>query len=60
MIIRLYKKSDRKDYANYKEYHFLVFEESCIPSALKKCSKIVESKLEDCWCGFRPGRNTTV
>ena len=25
----------------------------------KKCREIVESKLEDGQCGFRPGRSTT-
>ena len=25
----------------------------------RKCREIVESKLQDSWCGFRPGRSTT-
>ena len=43
-----------------EEYHFLVFQKKCITGALKKMLReIVESKLEDGQCGFRPGRSTT-
>ena len=41
------------------EYYFLAFQERCMLNALKKCLKVVESKLKDGRCNFCPGRSTT-
>ena len=59
-IIPIYKKGDCKSARVIKEYHLLAFQERCMPKRFKKkCQIIVESKLEDGQCEFRPGGSTT-
>ena len=60
VIILIYNKDDRKVCANYRGIMLLSFPEKVYAKCLKrKCREIVESKLEDGQCGFRPGRSTT-
>ena len=50
VIISIYEKGVSKECTNYRDtvYHFLAFQERCMPSASKgNADKIVESKLED-------------
>ena len=60
VIIPIFKKGDRKLCTNYRGMSLL-----CLPGKVyakcleRKCREIVESKLEDGQCGFRPGRSTT-
>ena len=60
VIIHTFKKGDRKQCTNYKGISLLSLPGKVYAKCLeRKCRKIVESKLEDCQCGFRPGRSTT-
>ena len=60
VIIPIYKIDDRKECTNYREISLLSLPGKVYEKCLEqKCREIVESKLEDGQCGFRPGRNTT-
>ena len=60
MIIPIFKKGDRKQCTNYRGISLLSLPRKVYAKCLeRKCREIVESKLEDGQCGFRPGRSTT-
>ena len=60
MIIPIYKKIDCKECTNYRGISLLGLPGKVYAKFLeRKCREIVESKLEDGQCGFRPGRSTT-
>ena len=60
MIIPIFKKRDRKQCINYRGISLLSLPGKVYAKCLeRKCREIVESKLEDGQCGFRPGRSTT-
>ena len=60
VIIPIFKKGDRKQCTNYRGISLLSFPGKVYAKCLeRKCREIVESKLEDGQCGFRPGRSTT-
>ena len=60
VIIPIFKKGDRKHCANYRAISLPNLPGKVCAKCLKrKCREIVESKLEDDRCGFRPGRSTT-
>ena len=60
VIISIFKKGDRKQCTNYREISLLSLPGKVYAKCLKrKCREIVESKLEDGQCGFRPSRSTT-
>ena len=60
MIIPIFKKGDRKQCTNYRGISLLSLPGKVYAKCLeRKCREIVESKLEDGQCGFRPGRSTT-
>ena len=46
VIFPIFKKGDRKQYIYYREISLLSFPEKVYTKCLKKCRKIVESKLE--------------
>ena len=60
VIIPIFKKEDRKQCTNYRGISLLSLPGKVYAKCLeRKCREIVESKLEDGQCGFRPGRSTT-
>ena len=60
VIIPIFKKGDRKQCTNYRGISLLSLPGKVYAKCLeRKCREIVESKLEDRQCGFRPGRSTT-
>ena len=60
VIIPIFKKGERKQCTNYKGISLLSLPGKVYAKCLeRKCREIVESKLEDGQCGFRPGRSTT-
>ena len=60
MIIPILMKGDRKQCTNYRGISLLSLPGKVYAKCLeRKCREIVESKLEDGQCGFRPGRSTT-
>ena len=60
VIIPIFKKGDRKQSANYCGISLLSLPGKVYAKCLKrKCREIVESKLKNGQCGFRPGRSTT-
>ena len=60
VIIPIFKKGDRKQCTNYRGISLLSLPGKVYAKCLeRKCREIVESKLEDSQCGFRPGRSTT-
>ena len=60
VIISIFKKGDRKQRTNYKGISLLNLPGKVNAKCLeRKFREIVESKLEDGRCGFRPGRSTT-
>ena len=60
VIIPILKKGDRKQCTNYRGISLLSLTGKVYAKCLeRKCREIVESKLEDGQCGFRPGRSTT-
>ena len=59
VIIPTFKKGDRKQCINYRGISLLSLPGKVYAKCLeRKCREIVESKLEDGQCGFRPGRST--
>ena len=60
VIIPIFKKGDRKQCTNYRGISLLSLPGKVYAKCLeRKCREIVESKLEDGQCGYRPGRITT-
>ena len=60
VIIPIFKKGDRNQCTDYREISLLSLPWKVYAKCLeRKCREIVESKLEDGQCGFRPGRSTT-
>ena len=60
VIILIFKKGDRKQCTNYRGISLLSLPGKVYAKCLERnCREIVESKLEDGQCGFRPGRSTT-
>ena len=60
VIIPIFKKGDRKQCTNYRGISLLSLPGKVYAKYLeRKYQEIVESKLEDDHCGFRPGRSTT-
>ena len=60
VIIPIFKKGDRKQCTSYKGISLPSLSGKVYAKCLeRKCREIVESKLEDGQCGFRPGRSTT-
>ena len=60
VIIPIFKKGDRKQCTNYRGISLLSLPGKVYAKCLeRKCREIVESKLEDGQCGFRPGRSWT-
>ena len=60
VIIPIFKKGDRKQCTNYSGISLLSLPRKVYAKCLeRKCREIVESKLEDGQCGFRPGRSIT-
>ena len=60
VIIPIFMKGDRKQYTNYRGITLLSLPGKVYAKCLeRKCRKIVETKLEDGQCSFRPGRSTT-
>ena len=58
VTISILKKGDCKQCTNYR-YHYSVCRKSISKLLERKRRKIVESKLDNGRCGFRPGRSTT-
>ena len=59
VVLPIFKKGDRKQCTNYKGISLLSLPEKAYAKCLeRKCQEIVESKLEDAQCGFRPSRCT--
>ena len=59
VIIPIYKKNNREEYRNYRGISLLSLPGKVYAKCLeRKCREIVESKLKDGQCGFRPGRST--
>ena len=60
VTISIFKKGNREQCTNYREISLLSLPGKVYAKCLDtKCRKIVESKLEDGHCGFRPGHSTT-
>ena len=60
VIILIFKKGDRKQSTNYRGISLLSLPRKVYTKCLeRKCREIVESKLENGQCGFRPGCSTT-
>ena len=58
--IPIFKKGDRMQCTNYRGISLFSLPGKVYAKCLeRKCREIVESKLEDGQCGFRPGRSTT-
>ena len=59
MIISIHKKGDKKKCTNYRGISLISVPGKVYAKCLeKKCREIVEPKLTDAQCGFRPGRST--
>ena len=59
MIIPILKKGDRKECTNYRGISLLSLPGKVYAKCLeRRCREVVEPKLEDGQCGFRPGRST--
>ena len=60
VVVPIFKKGDRKQCTNYRGISLLSLPGKVYAKCLeRKCREIVESKLKDGQCGFRPGRSTT-
>ena len=59
VIIPIHKKGDQRKCTNYRGISFISVPGKVYAKCLeKKCREIVEPKLTDAQCGFRPGRST--
>ena len=59
MIIPIHKKGDKRKCTNYRDISLISVPGKVYAKCLeKKCREIVEPKLTDAQCGFRPGRST--
>ena len=60
VIISIHKKGESKKCTNYREISLLSFPGKMYAKYLEgKCREIMESKLVDSQCGFRPGSSIT-
>jgi len=60
VIISIFKKGDRKQCSNHRGISLLSLLGKVYAKCIeRKCREIVESKLEDGQCDFRPGSSTT-
>jgi len=60
VIIPIFKKGDRKQCTNYRGISLLSLRGKVYAKCLeRKCREMVESKLENGQCSFRPARSTT-
>ena len=58
VIIPIHKKGDKRKCTNYRSTSFIRVPGRVYAKCLeKKCREIVEPKLTDAQCGFRPGRS---
>ena len=59
VIISIHKKGDKRKCTNHRGISLIsVPSKICATCPEKKCREIVEPKLTDAHCGFRPGRST--
>jgi hypothetical protein len=59
IVVPIYKKGDHRDCSNYRGISLLSLPGKVYAKCLEKRSRsIVEARLRDEQCGFRPGRNT--
>ena len=59
VVIPIHKKGDKKKCNNYRGISLISVPGKVYAKCLeKKCREIVEPKLTDAQCGFRPGRST--
>ena len=59
VIIPIHKKGDKTKCTNYRGISLISVPGEVYAKCLeKKCREIVEAKLTDAQCGFRPGRST--
>ena len=59
VIIPIHKKGDKRKCTNYRGISLISVPGKVYAKCLeKKCREIVEPKLMDAQCGFRPGRST--
>ena len=59
MVIPIHKKGDERKRSNYRGISLISVSGKVYAKCLrKKCCEIVEPKLTDAQCGFRPGRST--
>ena len=59
LTIPIHKKGDKGKCTNYRKISFISVQGRVYAKYLeKKCREIVEPKLADAQCGFRPGRST--
>ena len=59
VIIPIHKKGDKRKCTNYRGISLISVPGKVYAKCLeKKCCEIVEPKLTDAQCGFRPGRST--
>ena len=59
VIIPIHKKGDKRKCTNYRGISLISVPGKVYAKCLeKKCREIVEPKLTDAQCGFRPGRST--
>ena len=60
IVVPIFKKGDRRECFNYRGTTLLSLPGKVYARVLeRKCRTIVEPKIQDTQCGFRPGRGTT-
>ena len=60
IVVPIFKKGDRRECSNYRGITLLSLPGKVHARVLeRKCRTIVEPKIQDTQCGFRPGRGTT-
>ena len=60
IVVPIFKKGDRRKCCNYRGITLLSLPGKIYARVLeRKCRTIVEPKIQDTQCGFRPGRGTT-
>ena len=60
IVVPIFKKGDRRECSNYSGIILLSLRGKVYAKVLeRKCRTIVESKIQDTQCDFRPGRGTT-
>ena len=59
-VVPIFKKGDRRECFNYRGFTLFSLPEKAYARVLeRKYQTIVEPKIQDTQCGFRPGRGTT-